>query len=216
MVKNLQKLTEGKRIILVGNSVEILQYEYGDYIESFDTVVRFGRGAPYDYTTSLGSRTDIWVTGFLRVNARKFFNCLTLFNRSRIHMDKPSTTTLPDDFKYIDMFSDEEIIDIHKNLGVIPNNPVGWRPSQGFIAILFFLRKCKCESITLIGFDFFSKSLPFKTGEDHPSSWHMPISTVKMNPHNPKEKELVLEMRDKGILEWIILSDLKKEFLNLT
>ena len=106
MVKNLQKLTEGKRIILVGNSVEILQYEYGDYIESFDTVVRFGRGAPYDYTTSLGSRTDIWVTGFLRVNARKFFNCLTLFNRSRIHMDKPSTTTLPDDFKYIDMFSD--------------------------------------------------------------------------------------------------------------
>ena len=44
----------------------------------------------------------------------------------------------------------------------------------------------------------------------------MPISTVKMNPHNPKEKELVLEMRDKGILEWIILSDLKKEFLNLT
>ena len=216
MVKNLQKLTEGKRIILGGNSVEILQYEYGDYIESFDTVVRFGRGAPYDYTTSLGSRTDIWVTGFLRVNARKFFNCLTLFNRSRIHMDKPSTTTLPDDFKYIDMFSDEEIIDIHKNLGVIPNNPVGWRPSQGFIAILFFLRKCKCESITLIGFDFFSKSLPFKTGEDHPSSWHMPISTVKINPHNPKEKELVLEMRDKGIIEWIILSDLKKEFLNLT
>ena len=70
MVKNLQKLTEGKRIILVGNSVEILQYEYGDYIESFDTVVRFGRGAPYDYTTSLGSRTDIWVTGLLRVIAR--------------------------------------------------------------------------------------------------------------------------------------------------
>ena len=216
MVKNLQKLTEGKRIILVGNSVEILQYEYGDYIESFDTVVRFGRGAPYDYTTSLGSRTDIWVTGFLRVNARKFFNCLTLFNRSRIHMDKPSTTTLPDDFKYIDMFSDEEIIDIHKNLGVIPNNPVGWRPSQGFIAILFFLRKCKCESITLIGFDFFSKKLPFKTGADNPSSWHMPVNTQKSGVHSDKEKDLVLEMRDRGLIEWKILSDLEDEILKFT
>ena len=59
MEKTLQQLTKDKTLILVGNSVEILQYEYGDYIESFDTVVRFGRGAPYDYTSSLGSRTDI-------------------------------------------------------------------------------------------------------------------------------------------------------------
>ena len=168
MEKTLQQLTKDKTLILVGNSVEILQYEYGDYIESFDTVVRFGRGAPYDYTSSLGSRTDIWVTGFLRVNARKFFDCLTLFNRSRIHMNKPSTTILPKDFKYMDMFSDEEIIDIHNKLGVVPNKPVGWRPSQGFMAILFFLLKCECKSITLIGFDFFSKKLPFKTGEDNP------------------------------------------------
>ena len=68
----------------------------------------------------------------------------------------------------------------------------------------------------MIGFDFFSKSLPFKTGEDYPSSWHMPISTQKMNPHNPKEKDLVLQMKDRGLLEWIVLSDLKKETLNLT
>ena len=44
----------------------------------------------------------------------------------------------------------------------------------------------------------------------------MPISTQKMNPHNPKEKDLVLQMKDRGLLEWIVLSDLKKETLNLT
>ena len=33
---------------------------------------------------------------------------------------------------------------------------------------------------------------------------------------NPKEKELVLEMKEKGLLEWIILSNLEKETLNLT
>ena len=216
MVKNLQKLTEGKRIILVGNSVEILQYQYGDYIESFDTIVRFGRGAPYDYKTSLGSRTDIWVTGYLRVNARHFFDCVTLFNRSRIHMNVPPSTKLPEDFEYIDMFSDEEIIDIHKKMGVIPNNPVGWRPSQGFMAILFFLLKCECKSITLIGFDFFSKKLPFKTGQDNPSSWHMPVNTQKAGVHSNKEKELVLDMRNQGLIEWKILSDLEEEILKFT
>ena len=36
-----------------------------------------------------------------------------------------------------------------------------------------------------------------------------------MNPHNPKEKDLVLQMKDRGLLEWIVLSDLKKETLNL-
>ena len=46
MEENLRKLTEGKRIILVGNSVEILQHQLADYIESFDTVVRFGNGIP--------------------------------------------------------------------------------------------------------------------------------------------------------------------------
>ena len=216
MEKTLQQLTKDKTLILVGNSVEILQYEYGDYIESFDTVVRFGRGAPYDYTSSLGSRTDIWVTGFLRVNARKFFDCLTLFNRSRIHMNKPSTTKLPKDFKYTDMFSDEEIIDIHDKLGVVPNKPVGWRPSQGFMAILFFLLKCECKSITLIGFDFFSKKLPFKTGEDNPSSWHMPVNTQKVNIHSKKEKELVIDMKNQGLIEWKILSDLENEILKFT
>jgi|TARA_B100001173_G_scaffold165539_1_gene143215 hypothetical protein len=131
-------------------------------------------------------------------------------------MNKPSTTILPKDFKYTDMFSDEEIIDIHDKLGVVPNKPVGWRPSQGFMAILFFLLKCECKSITLIGFDFFSKKLPFKTGEDNPSSWHMPVNTQKVNIHSKKEKELVIDMKNQGLIEWKILSDLENEILKFT
>ena len=46
MEENLRKITEGKHIVLVGNSVEILQHDLADYIESFDTVVRFGNGIP--------------------------------------------------------------------------------------------------------------------------------------------------------------------------
>ena len=217
MAKTLQELTENKRILLVGNSVEILQYNLKDKIESYDTVVRFGQGYPRkENEDRIGSRTDIWITGYLRQNFSRFFkDSLKLHNRCRIHMDRPAKAGDPE-FEHITMFSDKEILEINKELGVVEHEALGWRPSAGFWAILFFIRKCNYKSLTLIGFDFFSKSLPFKTGEDHPSSWHMPISTVKVNPHNPKEKELVLEMRDKGIIEWIILSDLKKEFLNLT
>ena len=82
-----------------------------------------------------------------------------------------------------------------------------------FLAILFFLRKCNCKSITLIGFDFFSKKLPFKTGRNNPTSWHMPVGTTRRGVHSNKEKDIVLEMRDKGLLEWKILSNLNEEIL---
>ena len=55
------------RVILVGNSVELLQHEYGSYIDSFDTIVRFGKGIPTDENfEQIGKKTDIWITGFLR------------------------------------------------------------------------------------------------------------------------------------------------------
>ena len=82
------------RVILVGNSVELLQHEYGSYIDSFDTIVRFGKGIPTDENfEQIGKKTNIWITGFLRQrHYHKFENVKILFNRCRIHMDtEPST-----------------------------------------------------------------------------------------------------------------------------
>ena len=79
-------------------------------------------------------------------------------------MDRPAKAGTPK-FDHITMFSDEEILEINKELGVVEHERLGWRPSAGFWAILFFIRKCNYKSLTLIGFDFFSKSLPFKTGD---------------------------------------------------
>ena len=74
MAKTLQELTQNKRILLVGNSVEILNYNLKDKIESYDTIVRFGQGIPNkDNEDKIGSRTDIWVTGYLRANFQRFF-----------------------------------------------------------------------------------------------------------------------------------------------
>ena len=55
-----------KNVIIVGNSVEMMYHENGQFIDSHDTVVRLGRG----YNTKgrekeLGSKMDMWATGWL-------------------------------------------------------------------------------------------------------------------------------------------------------
>ena len=44
----------------------------------------------------------------------------------------------------------------------------------------------------------------------------MPVNTQKSGVHSDKEKDLVLEMRDRGLIEWKILSDLEEEILKFT
>ena len=217
MEENLRKNTEGKHIVLVGNSVEILQHDIADYIESFDTVVRFGNGIPTsDNWDSIGKRTDIWVTGFLRYNKRRFYpkNIPVLFNRSRIHLDK-QPNHYPD-FEVIEMFSDKEMLKVFDLVGAKNGETDGQRPSAGFITIQYFLQKIKFSSLTLIGFDFFSKGLSITAGQANPHSWHIPMNSVPYNPHTLKEKEIVLDLYDRGIIDWKILSDLEQGNLDLS
>mgnify|MGYP003327296050 CR=1 FL=1 len=77
-----------KEIIFVGNSVEILQYDYGEWIDSHDVVVRFGKGLPTeDKYESIGSRTDIWISGYLRSKHQVFYpNAVKLLNRARVDL----------------------------------------------------------------------------------------------------------------------------------
>ena len=116
--------------------------------------------------------------------------------------------------EWLTMFSDEELFEIYDEFGYVNNETLG-RPSNGFIVLLWLIKKAWVwKSLTLIGFDFFAKSAPFKVGEMHPNSWHLPRNTVSEIPHNvPAEKEYALEMSRNGIIKWEILSDLKPEIL---
>lgn len=219
MDATLQTLTENKNIVLVGNSVEIMQYDFGEYIDSFDTVVRFGKGIPEpEMYQHIGGRMDIWVTGWLRMKHwEDAKGAYPLFNRCRINLDKyPEHRGEPPFGHKHDMFSDEELHKIFDKIGAKNDTIGGGRPSAGFLGILFFLQKCKCKSITLIGFDFFSKTLPIKVGKAQPSSWHMPIAGTENNPHSAKEKGIVQKWADKGKVNWKILSDLNKEELKFS
>ena len=205
-------ILENKNIVLVGNSVEILNHQKGNHIDSFDVVIRMGKGYPCPhYNKFIGKKMDIWASGFLRAEAHMDrIEVPKLLNRTRIDLNKPREV----EGEWVTMFTDEELFEIYDEFGYENNATLG-RPSNGFIVLLWLIKKAWVwKSLTLIGFDFFAKSAPFKVGEMHPNSWHLPRNTVSEIPHNvPAEKEYALEMSRNGIINWEILSDLKEEIL---
>jgi|21_taG_2_1085346.scaffolds.fasta_scaffold00062_11 hypothetical protein len=62
-------LTIGRKVAIVGSSAVLLKKEYGDIIDSYDTVIRFNRAPVVGYENFVGSKTDIRV-----VNAHVFTN----------------------------------------------------------------------------------------------------------------------------------------------
>ena len=68
MVERIQEFVKDKKIIFVGNSVEIMNHKLADFINSYDIVVRFGRAIEANklHEESIGTKVDIWVTGQFR------------------------------------------------------------------------------------------------------------------------------------------------------
>ena len=211
-LEEVLNILENKNVVLVGNSVEILNYEKGEFIDSFDVVIRMGKGYPRSsMNKAIGKRIDLWAAGFLRAEAHmEKIKVPKLLNRTRIDLNIPRDV----EGDWLTMFTDEELFEIYDEFGYENNATLG-RPSNGFIVLLWLIKKAWVwKSLTLVGFDFFAKSAPFKVGEMHPNSWHLPRNTVSEIPHNvPAEKEYALEMSRNGIIKWEILSDLKEEIL---
>ena len=216
----IQNLVKDKRVIIVGNSVEMMKYEYGDFIDSFDIVVHLGaaisRGE--EYHKNLGSRTDIWSTGTFRLHCYndvvdefingQFKDTMVIFNRVRTKLlDVDSIVSweksLPQIPK-IDMFNDLEIIKILNDLNYLRGFGNGiegpansQRPSGRFMTILYFLKKVKTyKSLDIIGFDFFRKVTNVHRGPadeknvNKPFSWYLPIRSEKTGITHPHNKNL--------------------------
>ena len=115
----------------------------------------------------------------------------------------------------IDMWSDDQLLDLYNEFGYTPNTGKAVRPSSGFLTILWLIREMNYyKQLHLIGFDFFAKTTTAKRHEDtksDPFSWHLPISTGA-HPHNADlERNEVLKLKDSNELRWHLLSDLSNE-----
>tara|TARA_A100001201_G_scaffold7618_3_gene12142 strand:- start:206 stop:991 length:786 start_codon:yes stop_codon:yes gene_type:complete len=240
MVGSIQQFVKNKNILFVGNSVEIMQHKLADVINKYDIVVRFGKAIEANklHEESIGTKCDIWVTGQFRApcynNLRedfetgRFKNTKILVNRSRGNFrlkDWKIEEHLPEGMKYSTMYEDDEIINIMRSF----NRELFWtddlRPSAGFITLLWFINEIKTyKSITLIGFDFFSKRInkrPIdkqgRLGMADPHSWHLPCYMREHSAHDSElEKQYVGFLERRGLINWMLLSDLSNEEIKYT
>ena len=95
MVESIQQFVKNKRIVFVGNSVEIMKHKLADVINSYDIVIRFGRAIDANalQEESIGTKCDIWITGQFRApsfnnvkeefKTGKFKDTKILINRCR-------------------------------------------------------------------------------------------------------------------------------------
>ena len=80
--------------------------------------------------------------------------------------------------------------------------------------------------MSIIGFDFFHKSVSQDTydertksgkGEADPHSWHLPLYTTKHSAHDRNlENQYVSKLERDGLLKWHLLSDLKRNKVKYT
>ena len=240
-MESIQQFVKNKRIIFVGNSVEIMNHKLAEFIDKYDIVVRFGRAieATPLQEKSLGTKCDIWVTGQFRAPAfnnvkeefatGKFKNTKILINRSRGNLVLKNWVLedrLPKDFpEYTQMYSDEDLIRIMDEFGKDLRGTNDYRPSAGFITIIWFLDKIKTyKSIDLIGFDFFHKQADFvpkdkrgKVSNCNPHSWHLPVYVLDRPAHDRDMEEHYMSfLNRRGIINWHKLSNLKREKLKYT
>ena len=240
MVEGIQEFVKNKRVLFVGNSVEIMNYKLANKINSYDVVVRFGRAMQSTklQEESIGTKVDIWVTGQFRAPIYKHMNkefttgkykdVKILVNRCRGNLqlkDWNFEEHLPKGMPHTQMYTDKEIIDIMKSFDKDILGCKDLRPSAGFLTILWFVNKVKTyKSLDLIGFDFFAKSVEErgvdKTGHvsaANPHSWHLPVYMVPIGAHDKDlEQQYVSFLERKGLLKWNVLSNLKQEGVNYT
>ena len=240
MVQSIRELVKDKRIVFVGNSVEIMNYKLADKINSYDIVVRFGRAMQANklQEESIGTKVDIWVTGQFRApiyremnyefTKGKFKDVKILINRCRGNFglkDWKFEDHLPEGMPYTQMYTDREIVNIMKSFG---KNILGireLRPSAGFLTILWFINKVKTyKSLDLIGFDFFAKSIKERSKDKNgtvsaadPHSWHLPVYMAPIGAHDKDmEQEYMSFLKRKGLINWHVLSDLKESTVKYT
>ena len=235
MVESIQQFVKNKRIIFVGNSVEIMNHKLAKFIDEYDIVVRFGRAieATPLQEESLGTKCDIWITGQFRApsyssvkkefESGKFKNTKILINRCRGNLklkDWILEDRLPKNFpEYTQMYSDNELVRIMKEFDKDLLGVNDYRPSAGFISIILFIDKVKTyKSIDLIGFDFFAKTIKArprdkrgKVSNCDPHSWHLPVYVLDRPAHDKDmEQQYMSSLKRRGLINWHMLSNLSE------
>jgi glycosyl transferase family 2/glycosyl transferase family 29 (putative sialyltransferase) len=203
--RELEHFLKNKKIILVGNSSELLKEEMGGYIDSFDIVVRMNHGIPSKNNSTLikniGKKTDIWICAFNNKDVQ-LSDYNSILEKPKYIFRFNDDTIIHDKLKplFTSVFLDN-FIDFRKSLGIDRKN----HPSTGVVAIYCFLEYFRQEQITIIGYDsfklnnFYEKNPLQKNGIAQ--KWH----------ESDKEKKWIEIYRQEGRIEQINYQSFRKE-----
>ena len=219
-IEEIQDFFRDKRVLIVGNSVELMTQENAELIDSFDIVVRLGRGIKTTPNEELavGSKVDVWISGLFRIPLlqeeeiqQKLKGKLILLNGSRIDVTDGWLKKTIEEYPYTPLFSDEEILGFYEKYGIINNSKKSFRFSAGMWTIFFMLKKVKTyKSLDIIGFDFFKSiaDVHVNDGAILPTSWHAPSVGGDSPVHNGAfEEKIIRKYIDEGKINWIRLND---------
>jgi hypothetical protein len=212
-IEELKEYVSGKRVLLVGNSATIFSDKYhGELIDSYDVVLRFGKGVPYSkYRNYLGTKKDIWFFGSARAGMWQLFqqSRFRILTMSQINLYKSDEQSLLLNKRMFDgtlqVYRDfmltggtsymyQMMMDIHGKVDL------ELRLSQGAQAVHFFDKVISTQaSLNLVGFDFFAHEFKYayegKPGTRIPKehtigSWHCPLTAPGFvsNPHTMQKE----------------------------
>ncbi len=213
---------QNKRVLIVGNSISLFNKPYGEFIDSFDVVVRMGKGYPWpEFKEHLGSKTDVWVLSILRANHYPDFKGtpFQVLNISQISVydSKRNTTTISKHFyeEEFEIYKDYFVMgDIKKTRALIKiaygTVDINQRASQGALTLAYFTNIIRhYKELHVIGFDFFEGKVQYElNGEiNEVSSFHLPVPSLKGSNSNPHagmlveghpDKRYIQRLRDEG------------------
>lgn len=172
-MKNLEELIKGKTCAVVSNSGDLINHEYGEFIDSHDVVIRCNWSLIDGYEKNVGTRTDIRVTCIHL--ARLIHDFESVSKDSHYRECFPAWSKL----KIDELIYDDEVIILQPNANMYKNgiqsrlngNEVyalsdianggifdyrGTDLGTGLIAIL--IASQLFESVSCFCFDFFQKS----------------------------------------------------------
>ena len=218
-IESIKELCKDAHVLLVGNSVLSLSKKQRKIIDSFDVVVRFGKGNPKGYEEYLGTKTNIWSTGNFRAAMRDTYpeDVQVLFNPSSFTKESETPS-----YPHTVMYTKEELESLNNKYikTKTPMSTKNKRLSIGAVTAFYLCNKINnFATLTFINFDFFSKGMYMLSGEEKQkvvsTSWHLPLPAYKfVDKNNMLENHPAHDSKaEKTLIKDLLLNDSNIYFL---
>lgn len=219
-INRLRNYVKNKKVLLLGNSISLFGDKTGEFIDSFDVVVRVGKGnVRPEIADYIGRKFDVWSFGGLRSFDYRDYSKVKfkIYNYLQINFYTPAAAYLQSpkfmyngDFQiYKDFFLLGNYSELQKYRKFVLGEDTTSRLSQGILTLCFLFYKIRTFSeLHLYGFDFFNSTVDYDyldKGIRRSYSWHLPASKdsdINANPHNIEAEEKyvrLLESKNKLI-----------------